>query len=566
MSEPVNHNPMDEDKPVSGLSRRSLLGFITAGAGGAALAVSPAVGKQFSIEKAALASLQASTGGQATAAYAKPVTFNPLFSTTGAEQVIEQLVFGSLVKLNADLQPVPDLAEDIEISEDVTTYTFKLRQNISFTDGQPLTAQDVVFTIERAVDNRTGSYWQGRLLAIEGATEYSDQRADTIAGLETPDDFTVVMKLVAPDSTWLLTISDFAGLGILPAHVLKDIPPDELQQHPFSLNPDVTAGVFKFAEYKTDQYVVLTRNENYFGEKAQLDELFLKILTPDVAIAQLETGELDVTSVSVSELGRLRDNPNLSIVTIPSPSIDFLTLNLTQPYFQDKRVRQAMMYALDRQAIVDALFEGEATVVNQSIIGPDWMGIPDVNPYNFDPDQARQLLNEANWDSSLKVELMFVPGDNPDDAYIPIIQQQFKDVGIDAELVPVERAEFTRRRNVDHDFDIAVVGGGVFRQDPNVSAKYFETKNFVPGGANYSHFSNPRVDELFEAGRATTDLAERKAIYTEVASILNEEVPWIFLWSPDSIFAHSNRLVGFDPPSYVNTPMWNADEWAVKGA
>jgi peptide/nickel transport system substrate-binding protein len=475
-------------------------------------------------------------------------------------------VFGSLVKLDADLQPVPDIAEDIEVSTDVKTYTFRLKQNMTFTDGQPLTAKDVVFTIERAVDNRTGSYWQGRLLAIEGADEYSDQRADTIAGLETPDDFTVVMNLVAPDSTWLLTISDFAGLGILPAHVLQDIPPDELQQHPFSLNPDVTAGVFTFTDYETDQFVELTRNENYGGDKAKLDKVFFKILTPDVAIAQLETGEIDVSSVPVAELERLTSNPDLSIVSVPSPSVDFLTLNLTKPYFQDKRVRQAMMYALDREAVVDAIFAGEATVVNQSIIGPDWMGNPDVNPYSFDPDQAKQLLAEANWDSGLTVELIYVPGTKSRDAYIPIIQQQLTDVGMKVELRPMESAEYTRRRNTDHDFDIAVVGGGVFRQDPNVSAKYFETKNFVPGGANYSHYSNPRVDELFEAGRATTDLTERKTIYTEVATILNDEVPWVFLWSPNSIFAHTNRLVGFDPPSYVNTPMWNADDWTVTDA
>jgi peptide/nickel transport system substrate-binding protein len=191
------------------------------------------------------------------------------------------------------------------------------------------------------------------------------------------------------------------------------------------------------------------------------------------------------------------------------------------------------------------------------------MGSLELNPYSFDPDKARQLLSDAGWDSSQKIELDYVPGTKTRDAYAPIIQQLFKDVGIEIELMPLESAEYTRRRNTDHVFDMAIVGGGVFRQDPNVSSKYFETKNFVPGGANYSHFSNARVDELFAAGRATTNQEERKAIYTEIATILNEEVPWIYLWSPNSIFAHNNRLVGFDPPSYVNTPMWNADKWTV---
>ncbi len=137
-----------------------------------------------------------------------------------------------------------------------------------------------------------------------------------------------------------------------------------------------------------------------------------------------------------------------------------------------------------------------------------------------------------------------------------------KEVGINLELRVLESAEYLRKRNAS-DFDIAFVGGGIFRQDPNVSGKYFETVNWVPTGANYSHYSNPKVNELFEAGRATTDLAQRKQIYTELATILNDEAPWIYLWSPSSIFAHSKRLVGFKPPSYATHNMWNAEEWTV---
>ncbi|MGI8483694.1 MAG: ABC transporter substrate-binding protein, partial [Thermomicrobiales bacterium] len=143
MSERLDRNHVDEDKLLRGVTRRSLLGLIAAGAGGAAFATSPAEGKQLTAKNPALASLQAAAGGQVSVAYLKPVTFNPLFSTIGYEQVIEQLVFGSLVKLDAALQPVPDIAEDIEVSTDVKTYTFKLKHNMSFTDGQPLTAKDV---------------------------------------------------------------------------------------------------------------------------------------------------------------------------------------------------------------------------------------------------------------------------------------------------------------------------------------------------------------------------------------------------------------------------------------
>ncbi len=181
--------------------------------------------------------------------YAKPVTFQPLFTSVGADQGTEQLLFGALVKVNDKLESVPDIAETIDVSPDVKTYTFHLRKNV-WTDGQPLTAKDVIFTINRAVDKRTGSYWRGRLLQIDGATEYGDQKADTITGLTAPDDYTVKMVLKTPDSTWLSTLGDFAGMGILPEHVLKDVAPDQLQKHPFALNPTVTAGAFKFGSIR----------------------------------------------------------------------------------------------------------------------------------------------------------------------------------------------------------------------------------------------------------------------------------------------------------------------------
>ncbi len=505
------------------------------------------------------------TGGQMSVFYPKLVTFQPLFTSNGADQGIEQLLFGALVKVNDKLESVPDIAQTIDVSPDVKSYTFHLKK-LAWTDGQPLTAKDVVFTIERAVDKRTGSYWRGRLLQIEGAAEYGDQKADTITGLETPDDQTVKMTLKTPDATWLSTIGDFAGMGIIPQHILKDVPPDQLQKHPFSLNPTVTAGIFTFGKYATDQFVELHRNDAYTGGlKPKLASLFLKVLSPDVAIAQLETGELDLMGpVPIQELDRLKKNPTLTVVSVPSPSTTKLVCNLTKPYFQDKRVRQAMTYALDRVNIVKQLLGGEARVINTTIIGPDWMGaIPGLNDYAYNPDKAKQLLKEANWDASRKFGVVYTSGDRQTDAYMAIVQQQLKDAGVSIDLQPVDAVEYSRRTVTDSDFDMAVVAGGVYAQDPNVSAKYFESANFTPTGGNYAHYSNPKVDDLFKQGRTTGDRAQRKQIYTQVAQILNDEAPWILLWSPNSIFAYNKRLQGFKPPSYATHQVWNAEEWSI---
>ena len=497
--------------------------------------------------------------------YAKPVTFQPLFTSVGADQGVEQLIFGALVKVNDKLESVPDIAATIDVSPDVKTYTFHLKK-LAWTDGQPLTAADVVFTINRAVDKRTGSYWRGRLLQLDGATEYGDQKADTITGLVAPDDATVKMTLKTPDATWLSTLGDFAGLGILPQHILKDVPPDQLQKQSFALNPTVTAGAFKFGGYMTDQYVELQRNDAYTGgAKPKLDKIFLKVLTSNVAIAQLEKGELDLMGpVPVSELDRLKKNPLLSVVSVGSPSITKLVPNLQKPAFQDKRVRQAMTYAIDRANIVKQLLGGEARVVNTTIIGPEWMGtIPGLNEYAYNPDTAKQLLKDANWDASKQYAVTYVGGDPPTEAYLAIVQQQLKDVGVNIDLRPTDTTEYTRRTTTESDFDLAIIAGGVYAQDPNVSAKYFERANFTPTGGNYAHYSNAKVDDLFKQGRTVGDLTQRKQIYTQVAQILNDETPWILLWSPNSIHAYNKRLVGFKPPSYATHEVWNAEEWSV---
>ncbi len=432
------------------------------------------------------------TGGQVSVYWTKPSTINPLFSTAGIEQGVERQIFGALMRMNDKLTPVPDLAEKVESSSDAKTWTFTLKKGLTFSDGKPLTAKDVVFTFERAIDKRSGSYWSSRLSIIDGAPDYAVQKADKIKGLETPDEYTIKMTLTAPDAVWTQTISDFSGLCILPSHILKDTPPDQLAKAAFSFAPTPSAGAFVYADWKADQYLEIKRNESYTGgPKAKLDRIFCKVLTQqDVGLAQLEKGEIDLMVVPIVEAARLRKNASLTVVSTPAPSVTFLVPNTTRPFFKDKRVRQAMAYALDRAAIVKEILGGEAQLVNSTIIGPDWLGTPEgLNDYAFNPDTARKLLKDAAWSADQKVTWMYSPGDKVNDAIIPIMQQQLKDIGMQVELLTLEATEINKRlvtgatADAPGDFDLFLNGGGVFRQDPNVSAKYFETVSFTPAGA-----------------------------------------------------------------------------------
>lgn len=504
---------------------------------------------------------QESGGGEVKMLIRKPTTLNPLFSTSGNEQQISRLIFGALVKSDDQLQPVPDLAEKFEGSPDGLTYTFTLRAGLTFNDGQPLTSKDVAFTIQSAVNPAVGSVWQGRLLAIAGAQAFADGTADTISGIETPDDLTVKLTLAAPDGTFLLTLIDYSGLGILPEHALKDIAPDQLATKTY-LDPEVTGGAFSLTSYQVDQFIELTRNDKYVPKQPALDRILLVIRDPAVAMGDLETGELDIMRLPLDEVESVAKMTSVSLVSVQSPSMDHIVLNLRRPYLQDKRLRQAMMYAIDRKSIVESLLGGRGEVVNSPIFGPEWMGIPDgLATYDYDPEKAKALLAEMSWDSNQKIVAMSV---SPGEWYGEVVAQQLNEVGIAFELQLVDVSQLLEEiLKEEPTFDSFLNGGDTYRADPNIASLFYATSQMAPAGGNLCRYSNPALDQLFADGRATADQAARKEIYTQAAKILNDDVPNIFLWSPNSHFAVNPRVQGFAGPGYPDNRLWNAEDWSV---
>lgn len=518
----------------------------------------------------ARASTSSGTGGTLNLAWRStaPVSFNPLFSPSGSEQQVERLIFGALLKMSDKLEPTPDLAKSWDISSDATTYTFHLNEGIKWSDGQPLTSADVVFTFERAIDKRTGSLWAGRLAGIAGAAEYAAQKANTVSGLQAPDATTFQVKLTQPNGAFLATLGNFSGLGILPKHILEKVPPDQLKAHPFSSQaPTVGAGAYTFVKYVSGQYVQLKRNDTYFRGKVKLDNIFLKILAPSTALAQLQTGEVDFTNlVPINEIASLKKDPNLSVFSVVSPSISQIAINNGQPYFKDKRVRQAMMYAINRQGIVNSIMGGQASLVNSPIIGPAWMGQPEFNKYPFDTAKAKSLLKEAGWDPNQAIQIMEPSNSSQEQqAYGPVIQQQLHDAGFKVSVLQADSAQINQKYIDTTTYDLFDFGGGVYRADPSIAEIYYGSKEFTPAGGNGTHYKNPKVDQLFAEGVATADQAKRKTIYTQVAQIINDEVPTVFLWSPNSISAIRKRFQGYKPPSYTDNFLWNAEEWSVSG-
>lgn len=558
------------------VTRRRFLTTATAAIGGVALA-GPATRLTAAAQSATPASGagvpgSGPLGGQIKFAYATPATLNPLFSTAGTDQGVERQVYGALVAMTDDSDPQLELAESVDISDDALTYTFHLRDGLAFSDGTPLTSKDVIFTFTRAIDPRTGSVWRSRFLPIEGAETYDGVNVTEIPGLQAPDDKTVTMTLTKPDVTWLITLGDFAGFCILPEHVFGSIPPDQLQKAPFSLAPGPGAGAFTFGEYQADQYVSLNRNDGYQPPKANIDQLYLPILPQTVtALSQLQNGEIDIAQVPVPDLESVQGNPNLTVSSEPSVMCQFLVPNLTRPEFADKRVRQAMIYALDRESIVKEILLGQATVINSCFFGWKWDNVePEgLNTYPYDPDKAKSLLQEAGWDSSTKIASQYIPGNPLDETLLNIFVQQYKDVGINVELQQVDVPDYTNRLvsgakdGNTGDFQLVIGSGGVMGQDPNVTTKYLTTAAATPAGSNYNHYSNPQVDDLMIQGRATNDLEQRKQIYTQIAKIVNDEAMWIFLWRLNSIYGVNKRVQGFKAPGHPGRVISSAHKWSV---
>ncbi|MGB3327514.1 MAG: ABC transporter substrate-binding protein [Thermomicrobiales bacterium] len=540
-----------------GLDRRELVKLVGAGAGASALFTlftAPGGG-----------SVAAQETDQVSIQWRKPQTLNPVFSTAGFEQQVERAIFGSLVRMSDKLEPTADLAADITASDDATVYTFTLQPKATFNDGTPLTSADVVFTFERALDKRVGSIWTGRLQGIKGAAEFGDQSATTVAGIEAPDDHTVVFTLKEPDGAFLAILADFCGLGILPKHILGEVAPDQLVNESFNLAPNVGAGPYSFVTFETDQYLQLQANPNFWGTPPAVKNVYLRILDSEVAVAEVEKGSVDLVSISISDIERLKQNASLTVVSIPSPSMDSISFNLDKEYFKDKRIRQAATYAIDRANIVKEIYQDNAIVRNSPIFGPEWMGVPEgLNEYAYDPAKAKQLLADAGWDSGRTVQMMYNPSGNKTFSdMIPIIQAQWADVGINVELVQYDAAEINKHLVTDHDYEIYIGGGGVYGADPNISSKYYLSNAFTPTGGNSVWYANPDVDKLYAEGRQATSQDDRKKVYTELAKLLNEECPSVFLWSPNTVFAFSNRLKGFLPPSYVDNRLWNVEEWSL---
>lgn len=548
--------PMSADASADKkLRRRTLLGAV-AGAATATLIGSRRAPLIAARQDAPSGALQ--LGGESEPAG----TWLPFRAAGGAETQVFDLIFSRLIRFDADYNLIPDLAESFEISPDASEFTFNLRQDVTWHDGAPFTARDVIFTYRLAMIEEVAASQYNKLSQIQGAEAFRAGESDDIPGLQMVDDYTVKIVLEQPNIAFLVGAAHNNSLiWILPEHVLQDVSPAEIDQHPFAQNPNVGTGPFTFVEYVADQHVETAANLDYFLGAPKLAQVFVRLAAPATQLAALESGELHVMqALSAADAERLATSEVVNVV--PTPGVGIFQTAVLNERISDKRVRQAFMYGVDRQSLMDVVLKGQGRLVNQSIIGPEWAEYDDLNDYAFDPDQAKALLAEAGWDSSQTLDLIWEQGVQAIELCAPVFQQQMAEIGVQVTLTPLDEEAFEARVLDEMNFDLAWFGGGAYGLDPDVSSTYYACANWTPNGGNTTHFCSEELDELFAAGRGTPDIEERSEIYHRAAQILNDEVPTIFWWSENMIWGINKRVEGVVPGP--NTDIhWNIQEWSL---
>ncbi|MEA2512596.1 MAG: peptide/nickel transport system substrate-binding protein [Thermomicrobiales bacterium] len=499
------------------LSRRALLK--TAAAGGAAGLALPAT----NLGPASVAAQ--GTGGTLTAMMYQSIPSPWQMQGTA---VWTCLVFETLVAWDENYsQIVPALAESWTTSEDGLVYTFKLRQGVTWHDGQPFTAADVVWSyatiLHPTIIAASGSWLSPNLKAIKGAAAYSEGTVKELEGAKAPDELTVELTIEKPSPLFLKQV---AMPWILPKHLLGEVPLDTLFDHPYFSEQLVGTGPFKFQEWEREQFITVVRNDAYYRGAPKLDSIVArKVDQPSVAILSQQNGELDAIDVRAPEdIEAVKKDANLDVFPGPGMLVQTMGVGNKPEILKDKRVRQAILHAIDRQTIVDSLYKGTAEIVNTPFV-VDWVPMDGVNPYPYDPDKAKALLAEAGWDANVTLDIWAYYLDPFTGQLLAAFQQYLSDVGI---KTAVQQTDFA---NIEADYNAGNFGllyqGSARGPDPDQVYIYFHSKS------EYNTlYSDPEVDRLLDEGRNTLDEAERAKIYNQLAIQLADQSFWLTLWSP----------------------------------
>jgi len=457
---------------------------------------------------------------------AEPPTLDPSLcqDATSARYIVE--IFSGLVTLDRALNVVPDIAEKWEVSEEGTVYTFRLREDAKFHDGKAVTADSFKYAIERACDPRTGSVVADTYLGdIVGARAKLRGQADEVEGVEVLDDHALRITIDAPKPYFLAKLTHSTAFALDRENV-------ERGGRTWTDHPNGT-GPFRLAEHRLGERIVLERNPHYYREPRPQVERVVFILAGGSAMTMYENGELDAVPVGLTDIERATDpaNPlNKELTIAPTLSTFYLGFNVTQPPFDDPKVRQAFCYALDRQKIVDVIYK-KTVAVAWTIVPPDMPGYDnsDLEPLKFDLEKAKELIAESKYEdvSNFPEITLYTTGAGGATSRVieGIVGMYEQNLGIRAAIEQTEWATFlVEISRPDNPYQMYSLGWIADYPDPqNFLDILFHSESLD----NHMGYSSPEVDKLLEEARTEQDHDRRMELYRQAEQTILEDAPWV---------------------------------------
>ena len=462
---------------------------------------------------------------------AEPKSLDPAVDTAVNDFRILLNVYDGLVRYkDGTLEPEPGLAKSWTISSDGKTYTFKLRENVKFQDGTPFNAEAVKFNFDRMLDKDSPYYDTG---PFPLAFFFS-----TVDKVKVVDDLTVEFDLKEPYAPFLSNLAYPTGLIVSPAAVKKY--GKDFGRHP------VGTGAYAFQEWVSNQKVVLTKNPDYWDGAPSLEAVVFRPITDaNTRVAEMLSGGIDVmVEVPPDSLAQFRDTPSFHAYEQAGPHLWFLILNMKEGPFADKKVRQAVNYAINKTALVDNVLQGTATVA----AGPtppafSWAYDDKLKPYPYDPEKAKQLLKEAGYDGK---EVTFYVTEGGSGMLEPVamataIQADLVAVGMKVKIETYEWNTFLSQVNAGLEGKADMAEMAWMTNDPDTLPYLTLRTEAWPqkGGFNSGYYSNPEVDKLLEQARTTTDQAKRADLYRQMQKMVYDDAPRAFIanWKQNAVTA-----------------------------
>ncbi len=448
-----------------------------------------------------------------------PTSLDPHLTVLAAAGIVIEMVYDGLLVVNPNLIPTPALAESWTVSEDALSYTFTLRPNAAFQNGRSLVAGDVVYSFNRVLDEATGSP--------------SASYAAGIASIEAPDEATVTISLAQPDASFLTKLC-WWGMSIVPR--------EEVEANGDLSQTMVGTGAFAFNEYIPNTSISLARHDAYWdAPKPYVDAVDVLIIPENTSrTTALISDSVDIIEqVPHNDIASLQANEAVELAGSTATNLRWLVFNLRREPFSSLEFRQAVAAALDRQTIIDSAVFGYGEPLIGLYPPAFWAGYQGDVPA-MDLGRAEELLASVTLPEGFAPELLtWAQYDFLSNTSV-VVQEQLRQIGIDAEIDPRENATYIDRF-FSGDFDIAVMGASGY-MDPN---EWLEQSLHSEGPNNAAGFSDPELDALLEEGLIEQDQEARAAIYQQAQQIVIDQAPWINLYTSDTYEGLHPRVRGF---------------------